>query len=159
VNNLSPKNAFWTMLQLPISLGLMICTFAEMHFTYWMLALENPLSHPMTDLATKRAKTEQGTMCLVAEKVITQDHNRVFKGWLLSNNDCFIERFRVRFEANHANLMAEGRRRDPHLYAVLKPTRSENVVRICGIFRALTTAEQAKIIATNLAAKPCSNRP
>lgn len=159
MNNLSPKNAFLAMLQLPISLGLLICVFAEMRFTYWMLALENPLSHPMTDLATKRAKTEQCTMCLVAEKIITQDHNRVFKGWLLSNDDYFIERFRVRFEANHASLMAEGRRRDPHLYAVLEPTRSENVVRICGIFRALTTAEQAKIIATSLAAKPCSKRP
>jgi len=161
VNKLSLKNAFLTILQVPVSLVLAICAFVNMHFTYWMLALENPLSHPMTDRATKRATAEQGTESIekVESPTVTQDHYKVFKGWLLSNDDYFIGRLRVHLEARYSNFVAEGRHRDPHLYAVLKPTRSENVVRICGIFRALTTTEQAKIIATDLAVKPCSKRP
>ncbi len=144
------------MLQVPVSLGLAICAFANLHFTYWMLTLENPLSHPMTDLATKRAKIEYGTASVERDEILVYG---AFKAQLLLHNDEFIDGIRVHFEAKHANLMAEGRRRDPHLYAVLKPTRSENIVRICSIFRALTTTEQAKIIATGLAVKPCSKRP
>jgi len=164
VNKLSLKNAFLVMMQLPLSLGLAICAFAEMKFTYWMLALENPLSHPMTDQATKQVKAEQdaaNTKRIVAadKKVTKQDHYRAFKGWLISNDDYFIDRLRIHFEERYANLMAEGRRRDPHLYAVLKPTRTENIARISNIFRALTATQQAKIIATALVLKPCSKRP
>lgn|GEM_PF-1943557 len=157
MNKLSLKIVFLTMLQVPISLGLLFCAFAEKHFMRWMLSLENPLSHPMTDQVGKGAKTEQTTAA--TKKAITQDNYRAFKAWLISNDDYFIDRLRVHFEASHVNLIADGRRRDPHLYAVLKPTRNENVMRIGNIFRALTTTQQAKIIATALALKPCSKRP
>jgi hypothetical protein len=165
VRKISLKDGFLTMLQVPASLVLCLCGLAEECLTHWLLVLENPLSHPMTDLAEKRAKTEQGATVkkdeatMVAQKVITPDHCRAFLAWLPSNNDYFIDRLRVHFEAKYVNLVTESRQRDPHLYAVLKPTRTENVMRISNIFRALPTAGQAKIIATALAVKPCSKRP
>jgi len=160
------KDAFFTILQVPASFVLAVCALVELHFTRLMLALENPLSHPMTNRATKQAKTEQDAAStkrveIVAadKKAAKQDHYGAFKGWLILNDDYFIDRLRVHLEERYTNLMAEDRRRDPHLYAVLKPTRSENVTRICSIFVALTTTQQARILATALILKPCSNRP
>jgi hypothetical protein len=166
VSKISLKNFFLCLLQLPVSLALFLCAFAEKYFTDWMIALENPLSHPMTELATKRAKDEQGTANTekgetpaAAGKIITQDRYRAFDAYLLSRSDYSIDRLRFHLEAKYAGLMAEGRRRDPHLYAVLKPTRNENLVRIGNVFGALTPTTQAAIITTALAIKECGRRP
>lgn len=142
MSEISSKNVFLTMLQLPVSLGLALCAFAEKHFTHWMLALENPLSHPMTDLATKRAKAasiQNDEIIGTPKKIIKWDHYRAFNAWLLLHNDEFIDRIRVIFEAEFAGLMTDARRRDRHLYAVLKPTRRENLRRLKNVFRVLAT--------------------
>ena len=155
---MSFKTVFLTMLQIPISLGLGISAFTEKHFTYWMLALENPLSHPMKDLATKRAKGEDEILA-AARKIVMQDHYRAFKAWLLLHDDVFIDRFRVMFETNFVDLMTDARRRDRHLYAVLKPTRHENIRRIDKVFWALNAKKQDAIISAVFADKKCNKRP
>jgi hypothetical protein len=166
VNKLSLKNAFLTTLQVPVSLGLAIFAFAEMHFTYWMLALENPLSHPMTDRATNRAKDGLGTAnverdetFVAVRNTIKQDNYRAFKDWLLLHNDEFIDRIRVVFETDFVDLMTDAMRRDRHLYAVLKPTRHENIRRIDNVFWALTTKKQDAVIAAAFAGKERNKRP
>jgi hypothetical protein len=160
VNKISLKNVFSVILQLPLSLVLYLCGLAEKHFTYWMLALENPLSHPMTELAAKKIKSEQGAACIerdkiltTARKIIRRDNYRAFKAWLLLHNDDFIGRFRVALEVEFFDLVTNARHQDPHLYAVLKPTRHENLRRVDKVFCALTSTMQSAIIAAALTDK------
>jgi hypothetical protein len=131
-----------------------------------MLALENPLSHPMTELATKRAKDAQDAATIerdeilaAARKIIMQDRYRAYKAWLLLHNDEFIDRIREAFETNFVDLVTDARRRDRHLYAVLKPTRHENIRRIDKVFWALTAKKQDVIIAAAFADKERNKRP
>lgn len=156
MKKITAKNVFLVMLQLPLSAVLFACAFAEKYFTRWMIAIENPLSHPMTDLANKQVGQAKPKTEI---RAIKQEHIRAFNDWLITQDDYFIDRLRIHFEAKHFKIMAQSRRQNPHLYAVLKPTRSENIMRIDNMFEALSPTTQATIIATALAVKGCDKRP
>lgn len=64
------------------------------------------------------------------QKAKRRENYKAFKAWLILHNDEFIDRVRVKLEVNFRDIRVFTKYFDRHLYAVLKPTRTENLRRI-----------------------------
>ena len=62
-----------------------------------------------------------------------------------SHDDDWVNQFRVQIEKIPFSKMAANRSFDRHLYAVLEPTRGENLKRLENVFTQLTTDDLAHV--------------
>jgi hypothetical protein len=151
---MSLKNVFLVTLRVPAALVLYFLGLAKKHLRCWLLTTGNPFLRPMTERRqSEQAVTsiERDKILATARKIIRRDNYRAFKAWLTLHDNDFIDRVRIALEAEVVDFVAYARHRDRHLYAVLKPTRHENLRRIDNAFYALTPLLQEAIVAAAFA--------
>jgi hypothetical protein len=166
MSKISLKKRFLVTLQVPVVLVLYLCEKVEMCLKYWLLTTGNPFLRPTTELAAKQTQNEQvitsaerDKTLATARKIIRRDNYRAFKAWLILHDDDFIDRARIALEAEIVGFAAFTRHWDRHLYAVLKPTRHENLRRIDFAFYAFTPPLRDAVVAAALADEQGNKRP
>lgn len=134
------KNTILTLSQLPFCAVLFFVVFVESLLTKCLLLLENPLSHPLADIAKSRNEeiaARQGKQVLEARKIIKRTRYRAFLATIMRHNDGKVDAIRKSLESLGIGCAAAAEHTDRHLYAILKPSRRENLQRIQNVMRAL----------------------
>ena len=134
------KNVILTFLQLSVCTALLLVALAEYLLTKCLLLLENPLSHPLADKAkarTKEVAANQDKQIREAKKIIKRVEYRAFLATIMRLGDDRVDAARESLEALGIGHAVVAEHPDRHLYAILKPTRRENLRRIQNVMRAL----------------------
>lgn len=134
MSDYTPKNIFLTVIQLPFFWVLLLVNKQKLYLMRILSKLDNPISSPIKDMADKEllglseinpGKIEDGLLFLKKEMTCIS--------W---KSDSWIEGFRCIMEKTSKGLSVIRTSSDRRLYAVLKPTRAENLQRIKNVFRA-----------------------
>ena len=152
---LTLKNALLTILQLPVMAILLLAASMQLVLIKCLARIDNALSSPFADLARRKvvytAKTDQRGCEGVEEAAGLQVGTagpytrrevdlRKFDNmiiWLKSCSDEDVNSFRKKVEATMIGRRIVASSSERHLYAVLAPTKEENLERIEKVFNVL----------------------
>ena len=145
MKKLTVKNCILTFLQVPVSLVLLAIVYLEFLLTKCLALLDNSLSSPLAGMAARRAISESPETTGRNSNNNTAEFN-LLMNWLCSHDNVFIEDFRERLEAKGIGPDTIAVQSDRHLYAVLKPNRTENLRRIKNVLYALDKFTLSKFL-------------
>jgi len=134
------KNIILTFLQLPLCAVLCLVVFAEFLLTKCLLLVENPLSHPLANTVVSRNKkvaANQDEQIREAKKIVKRTRYRAFLATIMRFDDDKVDAIRESLESLGVGCAVVTEHTSRHLYAVLKPSRRENLQRIQNVMRAL----------------------
>ena len=119
------KNHIMTICQLPVILLLFAVVLVERGLTWCLGKLSNPLC-PFARTTLRRIVEKREPE---KDAFDVRSNVSVFRDWLNSQDDNHIEAYRLYIE-NEFGVTVLARKKDPHLYAVRRPSREENIRRI-----------------------------
>lgn len=151
MKNLTLKNAILTILQWPVTAALRRTMSIQFMLTKCLARIDNPLSSPFADLARWKAKTDQrgregieeaterkvGAAGPYSRREVDLRKFENLINWLKSRSDEEVNSFREKVEATMVGCLVVEGSPERHLYAVLAPTKEENLRRIEKVFNVL----------------------
>lgn len=150
MKNLSAKNILLTLAQVPVVLMLSVVAYIELSLTKLLGYLANPFLSPKPQAILKRIvdsrpladtyEEYRPTNTIYTNKGI-EDILFVFD----KRNNYQLNGDRKVFENTEAGQRVKAGHPNRHLYAVLCPTRSENLKRIKNVLQAMSPAELRRI--------------
>ena len=148
------KNTLLTILQVPVLIGLLLVYKVETFLIKCGVYLSNPFSPLQTTLlrfihriedvhstATQPQHDQQGLEKLIA--------------WLAARSEIIVDAYRRHLESKIA-VLRQLIEAEPHLYAVLKPTKQENLKRIENALMSLPAASLNKWLKEKVECLTCS---
>jgi len=145
---LSLKNIILTVLQVPVLLAQCINAYIELLLTRCLVCLANPLSTPFDYKQAPAATSEYNIDTPGPSGEYDTDTVRIL--YILealgSRKNNFIIKLREAFERTEAGLRTVKTHPDRRLYAVLRPTRQENLRRIKNALDNMEPAEISRIL-------------
>jgi len=136
------KNYIKTICQLPVSLLLHVVVLLERGLTWCLGKLSNPLC-PFAGSVLKRiikSREPEKDVCPKKDVFDVRSNVSVFRDWLKSQDDEYVEAYRLYIE-NEFGIPIRCKDKDPHLYAIRRPNREENIKRIANSLCTMNTIE------------------
>jgi len=134
------KNYIKTICQWPVSTLLFVVVLIEQGLTWCLSMLSNPLWPFAGSMLRRTIQRREPKKDVRPEKNTfdVRSNVSVFRDWLKSQDDSHIEAYRLYVE-NEFGVPADCRLKDPHLYAVRRPKRQENIKRIAYSLSSMNT--------------------